>query len=104
LDASEHVVNGVAYGLQIDKIFVFDAEPYRAFAQLFFEGFDQLDQGQRIGIKVVDQTLAFCDTRRVDLEDVTKVGSNDLENGCPVKGPLLYMRLSGHDFSSTLAA
>ena len=50
-----HVVDGVPHGAKLFEVLVIDAESDRALAQLLFEGFHQLDQGQGVGVEVLGE-------------------------------------------------
>src|SRR5262245_38446354 len=69
-DAVEDVVNRVAHSLDVFEVFVLDAEPHRALAQLFLQRLGQLDQRQRVGFEVVGERLTFADGGGLDFEDV----------------------------------
>src|SRR5580693_3024449 len=53
LELGVDVVNGVTDGSQVFEVFIVNAEPDGPLPQLFFQALDQLDQSQRVGIKVL---------------------------------------------------
>ena len=75
-----HVVNGVPDGLQVGEVLVLDAEADGALAQLLLERLDELDQGQRIGVEIIDERLTLTDRGRIDLQDVGQPVADDLED------------------------
>ena len=74
------VIDGVAHGLQVFEILVLDPEAGDAARQLLLERFDQFDQGQRVGIEVVDERLTLGDPTGLDLEDVGEAIADDFED------------------------
>src|ERR1700733_7108945 len=85
LEFGVDVVNCVPDRAQVLEVLVIDAEAHRSFAQLLFQGFDQLNQGQRIGIEVLHEGSALGDRRRVRLEDVRQLVPDQLEDPVAVK-------------------
>ncbi len=83
--------------LQVLEVLVLDAEPDRALAQLFFQRLDQLDQGERVGLEVVDERLTLADRRRLDLQDVGQPVTDDLEDGVAVERSFDDVGLRGHE-------
>ena len=64
--------------------------------QFLFEGFDELDQRQRVGVEVVDERLPLGDGRRLDLEDVGEPVTHDLEDLLVDRWDLVERRLCWH--------
>src|SRR5204863_7467279 len=96
LQAGDDVVNSVAYGLQVGEVLVIDVEAHGPLAQFLLEGLHQFDEGERVGVEVVDERIAFLDRRRLDLEDVGQPVANELEDRIAPQRPLLDVRFGGH--------
>ena len=90
------VVDGVADGLQVGEVLVVDAEADGALAELLLERLDELDQGQRVGVEVVDERLTLADRRRLDLEDVGEPVADDLEDLVAPERALFDVGLGRH--------
>src|SRR5271154_3426577 len=96
LELGVDVVNCVPDRAQVLEVLVIDAEPHRAFAQLLFQGLDQLNQGQRVGIEVLREGSALGDRRRVRLEDVRQLVPDQLEDPVAVEGALVGVGFCWH--------
>src|SRR5579884_3943698 len=88
-ELGNHVVDRVADGLQVLEVLVLDAEADRPLAELLFEGLDQLDEGQGVGVEVLAKGGRLGDGVRLDLEDVGQPVADQLEDLLAVhRGPL----------------
>src|SRR6202034_328216 len=96
LELGVDVVNCVPDRAQVLEVLVIDAEPHRSFAQLLFQGFDQLNQGQRISIEVLREGGALGDRRRVRLEDVGQLVPDQLEDPIAVERALIGVGFGWH--------
>src|SRR5262245_5845635 len=95
-EPGEDVVHRVAHCLDVLEVFVLDAEPHAPFAQLLLERLGQLDEGQRIGVEVVGEGIAFLDGRRLDLEDVGEAVTDQVEDLLTIHRTALDVGLGGH--------
>ena len=68
-----HVVDRVSHGPQIFEVVVVDPEPCHAVSQLPFDGLDELDERQRVGVQVVGERRGLVDGGGVDLEDLRQL-------------------------------
>jgi hypothetical protein len=73
-------IDRIANRLQVGEIFVLDSEPDGALAEFFLEGFDEFDQGERVGSEVVLERLAFGDGLGIEFEDVDQQVADDDED------------------------
>ena len=64
--------------------------------ELLLERLDELDQGERVGVEVVDERLALADRRRLDLEDVGQAVADDLEDLVASERALFDVGLGRH--------
>src|SRR5579885_2330970 len=80
LRSEEHVVDCVSHRLEVGQVLVVDVEADRALAQLLLERLHQLDEGERVGVEVVDERVALVHRRGVDLEDVGEAVTDQLED------------------------
>ena len=74
------VVHGVAHGLQVFEVLVFDTKSVHTVTERFFERLDEFDQRERVGFKVIGEGLAFADCVGFDLENVRQCVTDDFEN------------------------
>ena len=74
-----YVVDRVADSLEILEVLIIDSEVGDPVGQSLLEGFDELDQRQRVGFEVIDERLALTDGGRIDLEDVGEGGADDVK-------------------------
>src|SRR5947207_2668467 len=81
------------------EVLVLDAEPDRALPELFLQGLDELDEGERVRVKVIDEGLSLADRGGLDLEDVGQAVPHDLEDLAAIHRPLLDVGLGGHSIS-----
>src|SRR5438270_92636 len=98
-EAGDHVVDGVADRLQVLEVLVVDAESDGSFPQLLLQGFDQLDEGEGVGVEVLAERGPFGDGLGPDLENVGQALADQLENLVPIERAPLHVGLSGHDSS-----
>src|ERR1700729_4095191 len=96
LELGVGVVNCIPDRAQVLEVLVVDAETHRSFAQLLFQGFDQLNQGQRVGVEVLHEGSALGDRRRVRLEDVGQLVPDQLEDPVAVKRALIGVGFGWH--------
>ena len=75
-----YVVDRVADGLEILEILIIDSEVGDPVRESLLEGFDELDQRERVGFEVIDERLALTDGGGIDLEDVGEAVADDLED------------------------
>jgi hypothetical protein len=68
------VVNGIADGLEIGQVFVFDAKANTALTQFLFEGLNQLNKGQAVGIEIIGEGIAFVDGGGLGLDSGRTLG------------------------------
>ena len=99
LELGVDVVNCVPDRAQVLEVLVVDAETDRALPQLLFQGFDQLDQGQGVGVEVLDEGGALGDRRRVGLQDVGQLVPDQLEHPFAVEGALIGVGFRWHGTS-----
>ena len=76
-DARDDVVDGLAHGVQVGKVFVVEGEADGALTDVLLERLDELDERERVGAEVVGEAGLAGDRALVDLEDpwATTLGS-----------------------------
>src|SRR5580698_983212 len=99
LELGVDVVNGIPDRAQVLEVLVVDAETHRSFAQLLFQGFDQLNQGQRVGVEVLHEGGTLGDRRRVRLEDVGQLVPDQFEDPVAVERALIGVSFGWHGAS-----
>jgi hypothetical protein len=95
-EPGEDVVDRVAHGLDVLEVFVLDPEADAALPELLFEGFGQLDEGERVGVEVIGERVALLDGGGFDLEDVGQAVADEVEHLLTVHGTALDVGLGGH--------
>jgi hypothetical protein len=96
LQPRDDVVDGVPDGLQVGEVLVVDVKADGPLAQLLFERFNELDEGEGVGIEVVDERITFMDGGWLDLEDVGEAVTDQLEHAIAVEWSLLHVGLGRH--------
>src|SRR5690606_35954042 len=67
----------------------------RALTDLLLEALDQLDQGERVGIEVIDEAVALLDGVGLDLEDVSEAISDEGQDLVAIHLVALHVGLCG---------
>ena len=93
------VVDGVADRLQVLQVLVLDAEADGALGQLLLEGLDQLDEGERVGLQVVGERLAFV----MAAGSISRMSASRSRTSSKTSwrsiGPVLHVGLGGQRLS-----
>ena len=69
-----------------------------------FQGFDKLDEGQGVGVEVLDEGSALGDRRRVRLEDVSQLVPDQFEDPVAVERALIGVGFGWHGDQCTSRA
>src|SRR5829696_1057119 len=86
LEAGADVVDGITDRPEVLEVLVLDAEAAGPLRQLLFDGLDQLDQREGVGLQVVGERRPLGDAGGIDLQDVGQPVPDEREDlGAPAR-------------------
>jgi hypothetical protein len=79
LQFGHHVIDGITNGFEVFQILIIDMETRRVATDFLFKRLNQLNEGQGIGIKIVNERRPLGDLGGFNLQNVSETITNDID-------------------------